>query len=96
MADLRCDLTYAVRMRFKGKGMTAVVVLTLALGIGANTAIFSIVTGVLTRALPYEDSEQLVYFSENSAQMPLISVNPMRTPRQTYSSSTRLRRRMWW
>jgi putative ABC transport system permease protein len=77
MADLRCDLTYAVRMLFKGKGMTAVVVLTLALGIGANTAIFSIVTGVLTRALPYEDSEQLVYLSENSAQMPLISVNPM-------------------
>ena len=77
MADLRCDLAYAVRMLFKGKGMTAIVVLTLALGVGANTAIFSIVTGVLTRALPYEDSEQLVYLSENSAHLPLISVNPM-------------------
>jgi len=65
--DLARDLRFAARLLRRDSGFTAVAVLTLALGIGANTAIFSVVNTVLFRPLPFDRSDRLVRIAEHPA-----------------------------
>lgn len=66
------DVRYGARILFRNRGFTVVAVLTLGLGIGANTAIFSVIYGVLMKPLPYQDGNQLVIVQQ---QAPLAGVN---------------------
>ena len=68
------DLRYGLRAIRNSPGYSLVVILTLALGIGANTAIFSVVDSVLLKPLPYPDAERLVRLGESQAKAQGISV----------------------
>ena len=68
LEDLRRDLLYALRTLGRDRGFTAVAVLSLALGIGANAAIFSLINAVMLRALPVREPDRLVQISRWSAE----------------------------
>jgi len=91
LTTLLQDLRYAFRMLLKFPAFTAIVIVTLALGIGANTALFSVVNGVLLNPLPYPHSTQLVALYEKNAGMdraPISYLNFLDWQRatQTFSS----------
>src|SRR5438477_1938723 len=69
------DIRNGLRMALKYTGFTAVAVIALGLGIGANTAIFSLVNGVLLRPLPFPDAERIVYFEGKNASSGITESN---------------------
>ncbi len=69
------DVRYGVRMLLKNPGVTVIVIIALALGIGANTAIFSVVNAVLIRPLPYQESERLIFLNEKSPVLDEMSIS---------------------
>jgi predicted permease len=85
------DLQYAVRTLAKSPGFTAMLVVTLALSIGANTAIFSVIDGVLLRPLAYPHSDLIIRIFYRSAAFPKFPLNPfdlrdMRARNRTFDS----------
>ena len=75
MNTLLQDIRYGFRMLLKYKGFTAVAVIALGLGIGANTAIFSLVNGVLLRPLPFPNAERIVYLEGKNPQAGISESN---------------------
>jgi len=69
------DIRFAVRLLLKNPAFAAVSIITLALGIGANTAIFSVINAILLRPLPYPHADRLVLLTESSEQIPDMSIS---------------------
>src|SRR5262249_44582664 len=69
------DLRYGARIVLKTPALTVIVILALALGIGANTAIFSVINAVVLRPLPYDHAEQLLFLNERSPVLDEMSIS---------------------
>ncbi len=87
------DLRYGLRMLFRHKAFTAVAVLSLALGIGANTAIFSLIDAVMLRALPVNEPERLVLFGNGESAGVSIGFPDSSTDLFSYSTYREVRQR---
>src|SRR2546429_5889306 len=75
MNSILQDLRYGFRLLLKNKAFTAVAILALGLGVGANTAIFSLVNGVLLRPLPFPNAERIVYFEGRNPSQGITDSN---------------------
>ncbi len=75
METLLQDIRFGGRMLLKNKGFTAIAVVALTLGVGANTAIFSLVNGMLLRPLPFPEAERIVYFEGQNPSQDITDSN---------------------
>jgi len=75
MDQLRRDLSYAVRMLFRRPGLSLIIVVTFALGIGLTFAVFSIVNGALYKGLPFEDADRLLALGRTDASRNIQFMN---------------------
>ena len=82
------DLRFGLRTHRKNPGFTAAAVLTLAMGIGATTAIFSLVEGVLLRPLPFHDADRLVLLGDHLGGRPNMSVRAREIATYTSAAQT--------
>src|SRR5437870_1680643 len=74
------DLRYACRRLLKSPGFTMIAVATLAIGVGLNTAIFSLINDLFLRALPFQEPERLVHMYSNAKERNLVEL-PISAPR---------------
>src|SRR5215203_1829729 len=88
METLFKDLKYGFRGLLKRKGFAAIAVITLALGIGANSAIFTLVNAVLLRTLPVEKPEELVLFNDTTSEGTSLQDAPVTGVWQSFSYSS--------
>jgi hypothetical protein len=94
MDALLTNVRYSIRMLLKKPGLTAVILITLALGIGANTTIFSVVYPALLAPLPYPQPERLFTLAENRPQkgccflpLPILTISIGNGPQRAFSPS---------
>ncbi|HWX42301.1 MAG TPA: ABC transporter permease, partial [Blastocatellia bacterium] len=90
MAEITKDVRFAVRTLIKKPGFTTVAVITMALGIGANAAIFSVISGVLLKSLPYRDADRIMFVLEKNESrfksvLPMSSLNYRDLKEQSHS-----------